>query len=74
MAACINLREKFYGMLSLINPAVAAKIVPDYSTSVTELYTAFAKAYLEEKRDPFLLIHSGKNWNNDEDPEFILYL
>ncbi|KAF2116466.1 heterokaryon incompatibility protein-domain-containing protein [Lophiotrema nucula] len=71
MAACINPRDKVYGMLSLVDPAVAAKIVPDYSTSATEVYTAFAKAYIEGKGDLFLLIHSGKNWKDDEDPEFI---
>lgn len=41
-------KDKVYGVLSLIDPIISKKIMPDYKLSVLQVYTDFAKTCIAE--------------------------
>jgi hypothetical protein len=61
-----NEKDKVYSILGLLNPAISAHVVPDYSLPVQQVYTDFIKTIIENTNslDPILYggIPSEKDW------------
>jgi hypothetical protein len=43
---CFDMRDKIYGLLSLVPPQLAARIEPDYSMSYQAVYKGFCLSYM----------------------------
>ncbi|OQO07426.1 hypothetical protein B0A48_07123 [Cryoendolithus antarcticus] len=62
---CSDDRDKVYGLLGLMDPSIAQRIIPDYCKSAASVYTDTAEAYIaahhsiEFLRDANLLDASG---------------
>lgn len=71
---CLDPRDKVYGILSLAPPRIAAKVVPNYSLSVREIYKHLALSYINvtdrldlmllcgASQEPFALPTWVPNW------------
>ena len=46
LGQCLKPVDKVYGILSLLEPAIAERIIPNHDLSIQGLYTEFAKAWI----------------------------
>ncbi|CAF9931984.1 hypothetical protein IMSHALPRED_008767 [Imshaugia aleurites] len=46
LAQCLKPVDKVYGIMSLLEPAIAERIIPNHDLSIGELYMDFAKAWI----------------------------
>ena len=51
-------RDRVYGMLGLVDPAISARIHPDYRIGLQSIYTSFTQAVIEVTGD-LSIIHGG---------------
>ncbi|KAK6429735.1 hypothetical protein LTR95_014117 [Oleoguttula sp. CCFEE 5521] len=54
-AACSDDRDRVYGVLGLVEPRIAQKVVPDYSKDVASVFTETAEAYIAIHHDLHIL-------------------
>ncbi|KAH7398122.1 heterokaryon incompatibility protein-domain-containing protein [Cadophora sp. MPI-SDFR-AT-0126] len=51
-------RDKVYGVLSLLNDSISKEIVPDYNSSIPQIYTDFAKALIKYTGSVDIVCHA----------------
>jgi hypothetical protein len=62
-SGCVDAHDKVYGISSVLNPAIAAQILPDYESPFRDTYVAFAKSWIETEDTLEVLIQCGEEKN-----------
>lgn len=68
---CTDPRDRIYGVLSLLSPAIQKKIIPQYSLSTSEVYRNVFLLYLNEVERLELLDQCNIEDRNSEMPSWI---
>jgi hypothetical protein len=58
-------KDKVYSILGLLNPAISADVVPDYSLPVQQVFTDFMKAIIENTNSLDQILYGGIPCEND---------
>ncbi|RGP69553.1 Heterokaryon incompatibility protein [Fusarium sporotrichioides] len=68
-ADCSDPRDKVYGLVGLMSPAVASSLKPDYTLPVHQVYAETARAFIlaEDSLDP---IRDGNPWGPSKGPSW----
>lgn len=72
LSKCLKPVDKVYGILGLLEPAISERIIPNYDSSVRDVYTTFARAWIGvegRKGDLGFLIQCGETGEKKMNPE-----
>ena len=73
LGQCLKPVDKVYGIVSLLEPAIAERIIPNYDLSIREVYMDFAKAwiYVEGGNDDLgFLVQCGESGEEAMNSDF----
>lgn len=73
LAQCLRPVDKVYGIISLLEPAITERIIPNHDLSIRELYMEFAKAwiYVEGGNGNLgFLVQCGESGEESMNPDF----
>ncbi|KAE8441364.1 hypothetical protein EG329_005467 [Mollisiaceae sp. DMI_Dod_QoI] len=67
-------RDKVYGAINLLDPSVAAHIVPDYKLPIRQNYVNFVIAYLNATKKLDIIRQARHNWETESWPAWPSWL
>lgn len=73
LSKCLKPVDKVYGILGVLEPAISEQIIPNYESSVRDVYIMFARAWIRVeggKGDLGFLIQCGETGEKGMNPEF----
>ncbi|KAG8670372.1 hypothetical protein FPOAC2_09726 [Fusarium poae] len=68
-AECSNPRDKVYGLVGLMSPAVTGSLQPDYTLPVCQVYAATARTFIEADHN-LEPLRDGNPWGPSQGPSW----
>jgi Heterokaryon incompatibility protein (HET) len=60
-ASATDMKDKAYGLLGLLDPAISSRITPDYMRPIQEVYIDFAKAVIQAHENLDIILVGPRN-------------